>query len=179
MSDNQSLSEFSQSLVYLAGYPEQILNAVKSRIQNRTLKDYLLQKYPQVNLIRSDKQLFEFVKELKNQAMKKESQLAKVHFDAHMKDLKGVLGTQTRITRVHGSKTKSKNEIKISTVFKEGPAEFLNMICAHELAHLREKDHNKAFYQLCTYMEPDYFMLELDTRIYLTYIEIFEGGLYE
>ena len=44
----------------------------------------------------------------------------------------------------------------------------------HELAHLREKDHDKPFYQLCTHMEPDYHQFELDTRLYLTYLD--NGG---
>jgi predicted metal-dependent hydrolase len=41
----------------------------------------------------------------------------------------------------------------------------------HELAHLREKAHDKAFYQLCTHMEPDYHQYEFDLRLYLTYRE--------
>ncbi|HAL21836.1 MAG TPA: metal-dependent hydrolase, partial [Stenotrophomonas sp.] len=44
----------------------------------------------------------------------------------------------------------------------------LRMIVVHELAHLKEADHNKAFYQLCQHMEPDYLQLEFDTRLYLT-----------
>jgi len=39
------------------------------------------------------------------------------------------------------------------------------------LAHLKETDHNKAFYQLCTHMAPDYFQLEFDLRVYLTFLE--------
>ena len=45
------------------------------------------------------------------------------------------------------------------------------MIVAHELAHLREKEHNKAFYQLCEHMVPTYHQLELDLRLYLTHQE--------
>jgi predicted metal-dependent hydrolase len=46
------------------------------------------------------------------------------------------------------------------------------MIVVHELAHLKELDHNKAFYQLCTYMLPDYHQLEFDLRVYLTWREL-------
>jgi predicted metal-dependent hydrolase len=45
------------------------------------------------------------------------------------------------------------------------------MILAHELAHLREKEHNKAFYKLCAYMEPDYHQLEFEVRLYLAHLE--------
>ncbi|MBC7680724.1 MAG: M48 family metallopeptidase, partial [Ferruginibacter sp.] len=48
---------------------------------------------------------------------------------------------------------------------------FLKMITVHELAHLKERNHDKPFYQLCTYMEPDYHQLEFDVRLYLTYID--------
>jgi predicted metal-dependent hydrolase len=50
------------------------------------------------------------------------------------------------------------------------------MIVVHELAHLKEHDHNKAFYQLCTYMLPDYHQLELDLRVYLTWRELPGSG---
>ena len=45
------------------------------------------------------------------------------------------------------------------------------MIVVHELAHLKEPEHNKAFYQLCTHMAPDYHQLEFDLRLYLTHLE--------
>lgn len=45
------------------------------------------------------------------------------------------------------------------------------MIIVHELAHLKEKDHNKAFYKLCEHMERDYYQIEFDLRLYLTYLE--------
>ena len=56
-------------------------------------------------------------------------------------------------------------------MFRDAPAEFLKMIVVHELAHLREAEHNKAFYALCTHMEPDYHQLEFDLRLYLTHQE--------
>jgi len=56
-------------------------------------------------------------------------------------------------------------------VFKEMPPEFLRMIVVHELAHTREREHDKAFYQLCRHMEPNYHQLEFDLRAYLCYID--------
>lgn len=61
--------------------------------------------------------------------------------------------------------------IRIAAMFKQAPEEFLRMIVVHELAHLREKDHDKAFYQLCTHMEPQYHQYEFDLRLYLTHVE--------
>jgi predicted metal-dependent hydrolase len=45
------------------------------------------------------------------------------------------------------------------------------MIVVHELAHLKEREHDKAFYALCQHMEPDYHQLEFDTRLWLTALE--------
>ena len=49
-------------------------------------------------------------------------------------------------------------------MFKEMPPEFLRMIVVHELAHMKEREHDKAFYQLCMHMEPEYAQLEFDLR---------------
>jgi predicted metal-dependent hydrolase len=46
------------------------------------------------------------------------------------------------------------------------------MIVVHELAHLRERDHTKAFDRLCESMEPEYHQLELDLRLWLTAREL-------
>ena len=56
----------------------------------------------------------------------------------------------------------------MSAIFKTLPEPLLRMVVVHELAHLREKEHCKAFYQLCQHMEPDYHQLELDLRLFLT-----------
>jgi predicted metal-dependent hydrolase len=78
------------------------------------------------------------------------------------------LGQHQFVSRVQGGKLKSKNAIKISAILKSLPEPLLRMVVVHELAHLREKEHNKAFYQLCRHMEPDYHQLELDLRLFLT-----------
>ena len=92
-------------------------------------------------------------------------------FDGKLHVIRHALGTHTSISRLQGSKLKTKREIRIAAVFKEMPQEFLRMIVVHELAHIKEREHNKAFYQLCLHMEPDYHQLEFDLRAYLTYLE--------
>ena len=95
-------------------------------------------------------------------------------FDSKLQIVQHALGTHTTVSRVQGSKLKSKREIRIASLFKDGPPEFLRMIVVHELAHLRERAHDKAFYQLCAYMEPGYHQLEFELRMYLTHLE--SGG---
>ena len=55
--------------------------------------------------------------------------------------------------------------------FKDVPIEFLRMIAVHELAHVKEKQHDKAFYKLCCYMEPQYHQYEFDLRLVLTHLD--------
>ncbi|OGS94434.1 MAG: hypothetical protein A3H31_01715 [Gallionellales bacterium RIFCSPLOWO2_02_FULL_57_47] len=55
----------------------------------------------------------------------------------------------------------------------------MRMIVVHELSHIREREHNKAFYQLCLHMEPDYHQLEFDLRAYLTYLDMTGVPLWE
>ena len=50
------------------------------------------------------------------------------------------------------------------------------MIVVHELAHLKEREHDKAFYALCQHMEPDYHQLEFDLRLWLTALELPGAG---
>ncbi len=101
-----------------------------------------------------------------------------VNFDNKINVVNHALGLHTFVSRVHGNKLKAKNEIKIAALFKNAPLPLLRMIVVHELAHIKEKEHNKAFYQLCCHMEPNYHQLEFDTRLYLTQVEFF-GPVYE
>ncbi|MDE2094290.1 MAG: M48 family metallopeptidase, partial [Burkholderiales bacterium] len=66
---------------------------------------------------------------------------------------------------------KAKREIRVAGLFRALPGEFLKMIVVHELAHLKERAHDKAFYALCTHIEPDYHQLEFDLRLCLTLFE--------
>ena len=104
--------------------------------------------------------------------MKKSPPISKVIYDTKIHVIHGALGTHSYVSRNQGGKLKNKNEIRIAAVFKNVPVALLKMIVVHELAHLKEKEHNKAFYQLCEHMLPDYHQLELEMRMYLTQLEL-------
>lgn len=165
------------TLKYLTGYPDEILVQIQTMITEKTLGDFVLRKYPKVHEVRTDKQLYDYINDLKNQYMSKAQPLQRAQYDSKIKVIQHALGQHHYITRVHGSKTKTVNEIKIASVFRVAPEAFLKMIVVHELAHFREKEHNKSFYQLCRHMEPQYHQYEFDLRVYLTHIDIF-GALY-
>jgi len=164
-------------LTYLQGYPEHLQSQVQQLIDQRRLGDVLLQRYPQVHDCTTDKSLYQFTVDLKNQYLRNAQPLSKVAYDGKIQVMKHALGMHTAISRVQGGKLKAKAEIPVATVFKLAPEPFLRMIVVHELAHLKEKDHNKAFYSLCCHMEPNYHQLEFDTRLYLTHLSVF-GDLY-
>lgn len=165
------------TLKYLAHYPQEIRAQVLHLIDTGTLGERLLLKYPDLHPYATDKSLYDYVMDLKNTHFRGSSSLSKVLFDTKIRDLHSALGTHTFVSRVQGGKLKAKNEIRISHLFKKVPEPFLRMIVTHELAHLKEKEHNKAFYKLCTHIEPQYHQLEFEVRLYLTHLDIF-GELY-
>ena len=140
-------------------------------MEENRLGKLLQQKYPQSHNVRSDKALYDYVMELKGRYLRKTSPLNKVAFDSTLHLTRNALGVHTSKSQVHGGKLKAKREIHVATMFKAMPPEFLRMIVVHELAHMKEAEHDKAFYQLCCHMEPDYHQLEFDVRVYLTYLE--------
>lgn len=161
-----------RKLKYLNHYNEHTKEQVRTLIKENRLKKYLLKKYTSSHGLKNDKALFSYVNELKSGYLKKSAPLSKVMYDGKINVIHNALGTHHFISRVQGSKLKAKNEIRISSIFKNVPEEFLKMIVVHELAHFKEKEHNKAFYKLCEYMHPSYHQVEFDLRLYLTHIEI-------
>ncbi|MCU6434331.1 DUF45 domain-containing protein [Undibacterium sp. Jales W-56] len=161
-----------RELNYLTAYPAAIQQQVQDLIAHEQLAGLLRKKYANAHQVRTDKALYQYVQDLKNTHLRNGDQISKVHFDSKIKVIQHALGQHTFISRVQGNKLKSKHEIRVATLFKQVPEEFLKMIVVHELAHLKEKEHNKAFYQLCSYMEPQYHQYELDLRLYLTQCEL-------
>jgi predicted metal-dependent hydrolase len=163
---------------YLAGYPPALVAQIERLREEDKLAAVLLQKYPQAHAIRTDRALYDYVQEIRSEYLRSAPQLSKVAYDSKLHVIQNVLGTHTAVSRVQGGKLKAKREIRVATVFREMPAEFLRMVVVHELAHLREYEHNKAFYQLCLHMEPDYPQLEFDLRVYLGHLDATGQGLW-
>ena len=165
-------SPITAPLKYLAGYPASLQAQVRQLMAQGKLGDMLLGKYRQAHGVRTDKALYDYVMALKNEYLRSSEPLSRITFDSKLHVIANALGTHTTISRVQGNKLKSKREIRVATLFKEVPDEFLRMITVHELAHIKEKAHDKAFYALCTYMEQHYHQYEFDLRVYLTHIDI-------
>jgi len=152
---------------YLGAYPAPVLAQVQQLLANERLGDYLTHKYPARHTVQTDNALYDYVLTLKQAHLRSSPPLHKVLWQNKMDVLQNVLGLHTAISRVQGGRLKAKAEIRVSGLFKETAPEFLEMVVVHELAHLREREHNKAFYQLCRHMLPDYHQIELDLRLLL------------
>lgn len=163
------------ALKYLLHYPPALLAQVQARLDDGSLGQWLAARYPATHQVQSDNALYQYVSALKQRYLKNAPAPTKVLFDNQQHPVKGTLGTNTQVSRVQGGKLKAKHEIRIASLFRDAPEPFLRMIVVHELAHLREKNHDKAFYQLCCHMEPDYHQLEFDTRLWLTLRELPQG----
>jgi UTP pyrophosphatase len=159
-------------LPYLQGYPPELMAQVHDLIAAGRLAETLARRHPEAHNVQTERALYDYVTELKSAHMRSAPPIAKVAYDPKLHIMRNVLGTHSAVSRVQGSRLKAKREIRIATLFKEAPADFLRMIVVHELAHLKEREHDKAFYALCLHMEPQYHQLEFDLRLWLTAREL-------
>jgi len=155
-------------LPFLAGYPESLRDEVRQALAEGRLAEHLARRYPHAHTLRSDPALYAHAMALKQRHLRNAPLLAKVVYDPRLQTDQRALGTLTAVSRVQGGQLKAKREIRVAAVFKDAPAAMLDMIVVHELAHLKEREHNKAFYALCEHMLPGYHQVEFDTRLYLT-----------
>lgn len=156
---------------YLAAYAPELRSQVRALITEGRLASSLERRYPERHGIASNGALYEYVNGLKSRHMRSAGPLAKVLYDSRLHLTHQALGTHTVVSRQQGGNLKAKREIRIASLFRAAPSAFLRMIVVHELAHLKERGHDKAFYALCTHMEPDYHQLEFDVRLWLTGVE--------
>lgn len=168
---HQDAGRPADSLKYLTGYPDRILREVGLLLVEGGLGALITRRYPEAHAIRTDRALYEYTVRLKNDYLRSCGPVSRVLYDSRITLERQALGLHRYQSLVQGSRLKTKNEIRIASLFKHAPLKFLRMIVVHELAHLKERDHNKAFYQLCEHMEPDYHQLEFDLRLYLTLLD--------
>lgn len=158
----------------LRGYPDSLQVQVGQLLERGQLGSYLQLRYPGRHEVQTDKALYRYVAELKQEYLKRAPGIDKVCYDNRLDVVKNALGLHTTLSRPHGGRLVTSREIRIASLFREMPPELLRMIVVHELAHLRESEHNRAFYQLCEHMQPGYAQLEFDLRLFLLWKA--EGG---
>lgn len=163
------------ALKYLSAYSDATRAQVAQLIDQGKLAEVLTNRYGAAHTLRTDKALYDYVQDLKTEYLRNADPINKVAYDSKIHVIQHALGLHTSISRVQGNKLKAKHEIRVATVFKDVPLELLRMIAVHELAHVKEKQHDKAFYKLCTYMEPNYHQYEFDLRLYLTQLDLAPG----
>ena len=152
---------------YVGAYPDHLQQQVLRLVTDGRLGEHLAGKYPARHAIQTDGALYDYVLELKQAHLRSSPPLHKVIWQNKMDVIQNVLGLNTAVSRVQGGRLKAKAEIRIASLFKSTAPEFLELVVVHELAHLREREHNKAFYKLCEHLLPDYHQVEFDLRLLL------------
>jgi UTP pyrophosphatase len=152
---------------YLAGYPAELQARAEAQRASGELGRRLRTRYAEPHTVRTDAALYDYTQALKQRYLRSADPLGKVVYDNRLHVIANALGTHTTVSRVQGGRLKAKREMRIAGLFRDLPAPFLRMIVAHELAHLKERAHDKAFYALCSHIEGDYHQIELDLRLWL------------
>lgn len=150
---------------YLAGYPGEVQAEVRELIAAGVLAGRLQRRYGEPHDVRTDGALYDYTMALKTRHLRSSEPVSKVVYDNRLQVIQNALGTHTTVARVQGNRLKAKREIRIAGIFHAMPEPLLKMIVVHELAHLKERAHDKAFYALCRHMVPDYHQLEFDLRL--------------
>jgi len=156
-------------LRFLHGYPPALLARVRDLLEGDRLGEHLARRYPGRHEIQSDKALYTYVNDWRQQWLRHAPQLDRVRYDSTLDVIENALGQHERRSRNHGGRLQTRREIRIASLFRQLAPEFLEMIVVHELAHLKVMAHDRSFYQLCEHMLPDYAQREFDLRLHLTW----------
>lgn len=96
------------NLTYLQGYPEQLLSQVRTLINEQRLGDVLAKRYPGTHDYATDKALWQYTQDLKNQFLRNAPPINKVMYDNKIHVLKNALGLHTAVSRA-GRQAESKS----------------------------------------------------------------------
>src|SRR5690606_25106791 len=143
-------------LKYLRAYPEPLLAQVRQLIAEQRLGHYLQRRYPGRHEVQSDKALYGYVQRLKQDHLKSAPPIDKVLYDNRLDLTHRALGLHTAGSGVRGGQLKGRKDIRVASLCRQAAPEFLQLLVVHELAHLRESEHNRAFSKLCEHMQPGY-----------------------
>ena len=91
-------------LKYLQAYPERLQDQVRQLIAEERLGEYLTQRYPGRHDVQSDKALYGYALDLKQQYMRNAPAIDKVLFDNRLDLTHRALGLHTTVSRVQGGK---------------------------------------------------------------------------
>ena len=91
------------ALKYLAGYSATVLDQVHKLIDNDKLAEVLLKKYPVAHDIRTDKALYAYTLDMKNQFLRQSNPLSKVVYDDKIDALHQALGLHSFVSRVQAA----------------------------------------------------------------------------
>jgi predicted metal-dependent hydrolase len=119
-------------LKYLGAYPEHLRLQVARRVDERRLADQLRARYRRAQDIRTDKTLYGYVQDLKDAYLRNAEPVSKVSFDSKIGIVQQALGLHSAVSRVQGNRLKAKHEIRIGSLFRDAPPEFLRMIAVNE-----------------------------------------------
>lgn len=86
---------------------------------------------------------------------------AKEYLPMRVQYYAAIMGLQPKSVRITSAKTRfgscsAENGISFSYLLMRYPIEAIDYVVVHELAHIREKNHGKHFYDLVTHYMPDY-----------------------
>jgi len=121
---NQAL--LVSAIKYLQGYDPDTLAQVAQLVATDRLSHWLLQRYPATQGVRTDKALYDYVQDLRQDHLRGAEPVAKVAYDYRLQVVAHALGTHTTISRVQGNKLKSKREIRIASLSKDTARIFKN-----------------------------------------------------
>jgi hypothetical protein len=160
-------------LKYLGGYPPSLLARWPQLAATRERwAPPCPQRHPEAHDVRTDRALYDYVGELKAATCAVPSRWPRWPTTTSCTCCTTRWARTRAVSRVQGNKLKAKREIRIASLFKRRAGAFLRMIVVHELAHLKEREHDKAFYALCTHMEPTTTSSSSTLRLWLTAREL-------
>ena len=102
------------ALKYLAGYSETTLQQVRQLITQERVGEVLARRYSGAHDIKTDKALYVYVSELKNEYLRNAEPVSKVLYDNKIKIVQHALGLHTAVSRVQGGKLKAKRDLRRS-----------------------------------------------------------------